>query len=76
MVIGLPILIGELTIGRTTGLNPIGAFAALCPKRSKLADLLGGIILLSGIALITFSQIGWSCFSARSFSTEAGKPSV
>ena len=59
MVIGLPILIGELTIGRTTGLNPIGAFAALCPKRSKLADLLGGIILLSGIALITFSQIGY-----------------
>ena len=59
MVIGLPILIGELTIGRATGQNPIGAFAALCPKRSKLADFLGGLVLLSGIALITFSQIGY-----------------
>ena len=59
MVIGMPILICELTVGRATGMNPIGAYAALGPKRSKLADLFGGIVLISGIALFTFAQYGY-----------------
>ena len=40
-VIGLPVLVGEILIGRTTQLNPVGAFRTL--SKSKFWSTIGGL---------------------------------
>lgn len=59
-LIGVPVLIGELSLGRKTQRNPVGAFAAIRPGTSwRLVGLLGvgaGFIILSFYSVIS----GWS----------------
>ena len=52
IIIGLPIMISELTIGRKTRKNPFGAFEKLSPgTKWKLA---GGLGVLTGSMLLSF----------------------
>jgi NSS family neurotransmitter:Na+ symporter len=52
IIIGLPIMISELTIGRKTRKNPFGAFKKLSPgTKWKLA---GGLGVLTGSMLLSF----------------------
>ena len=59
-VIGLPVLIAEILIGRTTQRNPVGAFYKL--SKSKFWASLGGMGVLAGFLILSFYAIiaGWA----------------
>lgn len=60
LFIGVPVMVAELTVGRNTGLNPVGAFEKLAPKSLwKLVGLLG---VLTGIGILSYYSViaGWT----------------
>jgi len=59
-IIGLPVLIAEILIGRTTQRNPVGAFYKL--SNSKIWASLGGLGVIAGFMILSFYAIiaGWS----------------
>ena len=59
-VIGLPVLIAEILIGRTTQRDPVGAFYKL--SQSKLWGSIGGMGVVAGFLILSFYAIiaGWS----------------
>ena len=59
-VIGLPVMICEITIGRRTQRNPVGAFRELSPGSSLLAHGIGLATLLTGVSLLFFRTWGWA----------------
>ncbi len=58
-VIGLPVMLCEITLGRHTERNPVGAFKQLSPSSSTVAHLIGVGIVLTGVFLLCFGQWGW-----------------
>ena len=60
VVIGLPVMFAELSIGRTTQRNPVGALKALAPK--SLWYLVGGLGVLTGFGILAFYAViaGWT----------------
>lgn len=58
-VIGIPVMICEICLGRHTQRNPVGAFKALNPPSSRLAHLIGMMIVLAGIILLSLKDWGW-----------------
>lgn len=59
-VIGLPVLIGEILIGRTGKRNAIGSFKAL--TKSKFWPYVGGMGIFAGFMILSFYAVvaGWS----------------
>ncbi len=59
-IIGFPVLIGEILIGRTTQKNPVGAFAAL--THSKLWVSIGFLGVIAGFLILSFYSVigGWT----------------
>jgi NSS family neurotransmitter:Na+ symporter len=59
-VIGLPVLIAEILLGRTTQRNPVGAFFKL--SNSKFWAAIGGMGVIAGFVILSFYAIiaGWS----------------
>jgi NSS family neurotransmitter:Na+ symporter len=59
-MIGLPVVIAEILVGRTTQRNPVGAFKAL--SKSKFWPLVGGMGVLAGFVILSFYAVvaGWS----------------
>lgn len=59
-VIGLPVLIAEILLGRTTQRNPVGAFKKL--SNSKFWIGVGGMGVVSGFLILSFYTViaGWS----------------
>ncbi len=60
LLIGVPVMIAEFTIGRRTQRNPIGAFEALAPGSPwKLVGVLG---VVTGIGILSFYAVvaGWT----------------
>ncbi|MCX6581259.1 MAG: sodium-dependent transporter [Candidatus Aminicenantes bacterium] len=60
IVVGLPIMLAEIALGRATNKNPVGAFTAIKPKGGwKLVGFLG---VLTGIMIFSFYSVvaGWS----------------
>ena len=57
-VIGLPVMLCELSLGRHTQRNPVGAFKKLTPGSSTLAHLIGALLVLSGVFLFLFRDYG------------------
>lgn len=60
LLIGFPIMLAEMTIGRKTQKNPIGAFRELMPDKCKVAHILGVCMGLTGVFLFFFQQWGWA----------------
>ena len=60
LAIGLPVMFAELSIGRATQRNPVGAFKALVPD--SLWPLIGGLGVLTGFAILAFYGViaGWT----------------
>ena len=58
-VIGLPVMLCEITLGRHTRRNPVGAFAQLNPGRSTMAQFIAFGLALCGICLMCFGRLGW-----------------
>lgn len=58
-VIGVPVMLCELSLGRHTQRNPVGAFGQLAPRSSLLAHGFGAGMVLTGLFLFCFQQWGW-----------------
>ncbi len=58
--IGLPVILSEIIIGRTTQLNPVGSFKKL--TKSRYWPLVGGMGILAGFIILSFYGVvaGWS----------------
>jgi len=59
-LIGAPVMLAELVIGRRTERNPVGAFKALAPGTPWF--LVGGIGVLAGVVILSFYSViaGWT----------------
>lgn len=59
-MIGLPVIIAEILMGRTTQRNPVGAFSAL--KQSRFWPLVGAMGVVAGFLILSFYAVvaGWS----------------
>lgn len=59
-IIGFPVLIAEVLIGRTTQKNPVGAFAAL--SKSKYWISVGFLGVIAGFMILSFYSVvgGWT----------------
>ena len=60
VAIGVPVMFAELSVGRSTHRNPVGAFKALAPK--SLWPVLGGLGVLTGFCILAFYSVvaGWT----------------
>ncbi len=60
-VVGFPVMVAELSIGRRTGKNPVGAFKALAPGNPAMA-LIGYWGILCGTMILAFYNVvaGWT----------------
>jgi NSS family neurotransmitter:Na+ symporter len=60
LLIGLPILMAELSLGRKTTLNPVGAFRSL--SSSKLWPWVGYLGVATGVGILSFYLVvaGWT----------------
>lgn len=58
--IGVPVVLTELSLGRGTKKNPVGAFAKLAP--STWWPLVGGLGVLTGFGILAFYSVvaGWT----------------
>ena len=59
LAIGLPVMLCEITMGRKTQLNPVGAFRELMPASSSIAQFIGVFVAAIGVILLFFGQYGW-----------------
>jgi len=60
LLIGVPVILAELSIGRRTERNPVGAFKALVP--GKFWPVVGGLGVLTGFGILSFYTVvaGWT----------------
>jgi neurotransmitter:Na+ symporter, NSS family len=60
LVIGIPVLLAELSLGRRSGRNAVGAFKAIVPK--SLWPAVGGLGVLTGFGILAFYSViaGWT----------------
>jgi len=61
LLVGFPVMVAELTIGRRTQKNPVGAFKALS-NGNKFASLIGYWGVLCGVMILSFYVVisGWT----------------
>ena len=62
-VIGLPIMMAELILGKSTQKDPVGAFRDLTPTNSKIPWFLAGLMgILAGFVILSFYSVvaGWT----------------
>jgi NSS family neurotransmitter:Na+ symporter len=59
-LIGAPVMLAELVVGRKTLRNPVGAFKQLAPKTAWY--VLGGFGVLAGVLILSFYSViaGWT----------------
>jgi NSS family neurotransmitter:Na+ symporter len=59
-LIGFPVMVAELTIGRRTGKNPVGAFKAI--SNNKFFPLVGLWGVICGVMILSFYTViaGWA----------------
>jgi NSS family neurotransmitter:Na+ symporter len=59
-LIGAPVMLAELIVGRRTQRNPVGAFKALAPGTAWV--VVGGLGVLTGIVILSFYSViaGWT----------------
>lgn len=59
-LIGAPVMLAELILGRRTQRNPVGAFRAIVPGSAWV--LVGGLGVLTGIMILSFYTViaGWT----------------
>src|SRR6056297_1104292 len=79
-LIGYPIIVSEMTIGRRTQKNPIGAFKSLVPNSPWW--LVGGLGVLTGFIILSYYSVvaGWAMSyvfkSINSFTTGTNFPGL
>ncbi len=58
-IVGIPLLVAELTIGRHTQRNPVGAFKAISPKSGWF--VVGYLGIITGVFILSYYSViaGW-----------------
>lgn len=51
-LVGLPVMVGELAVGRAVGGNTVAVFRKLLPPKSLFSDIIGGALLLLGFFML------------------------
>lgn len=79
LLIGYPILVSEMSLGRFTAKNPIGAFKKIAPESSW--PLVGALGVLSGFVILSYYSVvaGWGMsyiFKSLSFSAKSDFPAI
>lgn len=62
-VIGMPIMLAELTLGKSSQKSPVGAFRAATPSQTKIPwHLVGMMGILAGFVILSFYSVvaGWT----------------
>ncbi len=61
-LIGVPVLLAELAIGRGAGQNPVGAFRTLSPDGGERWSWVGRLGVLTGFGILSFYSViaGWT----------------
>lgn len=61
-LIGVPVLLAELSIGRASGKNPVGAFRKLDPGEGKGWTWVGALGVITGFGILSFYSViaGWT----------------
>ncbi|MDP6848545.1 MAG: sodium-dependent transporter [Kiritimatiellia bacterium] len=58
-VIGLPVMLCEITLGRHTRKDPVGAFRTLNPGHSVVAQIMGLGMTLCGLITVFMHSLAW-----------------
>ena len=58
LVIGFPVMVCEISIGRNAQADPISAFQKLCPKKTGSTHMAGVLLLLAACGLFCFGKFG------------------
>ena len=66
MMVGLPVMICELSLGRATGCGPVGAFNRITPNKTIFVEMLGAFGLVVAFALGLFGVYGYAVIIALS----------
>lgn len=66
LLLGVPVMICEMTIGRKTRLNAYGAYKRLQLRRSVISDTIAGGLILGGICLLCTGKFGFGAVSVIS----------
>src|SRR6056297_2238792 len=79
LFIGYPILVSEMSLGRITEKNPIGAFKKMAPDTAW--PLVGALGVLSGFVILSYYSVvaGWGMsyiFKSLSFTAESNFPAI
>ncbi|MBO7742181.1 MAG: sodium-dependent transporter, partial [Victivallales bacterium] len=64
LLLGLPVMLCEIILGRATGRNPYGAFKALQTKRSTMLDVTAGAMFLLSIVVMLTGYVGVGIITA------------
>ncbi|HKY61131.1 MAG TPA: sodium-dependent transporter [Gemmatimonadota bacterium] len=74
VLVGAPVMLAELAIGRRTQRNPVGAFRALRPGSAWVA--VGGLGVLTGLMILSFYSVvgGWTMAYVVKVATGAIRP--
>ena len=62
LVIGLPVLIAEILLGRNSQLGPISTFRTLATKHRTMWIIVGGMFFFTGFVILSYYNViaGWS----------------
>jgi len=64
LLVGLPLFLAELTLGRAAQSSTVGAFCKYTPAKTVLADLSGWLLVLTGLTLIVLKSYGYGKYLA------------
>lgn len=59
-IIGVPVMLCEISLGRKTQRNPVGCFEQLTPPLSRLSRYIAVAVALTALILLFQRTIGWS----------------
>ena len=59
VLVGFPLLLAELAIGRATQTSAVGAFLAKNKARTVFSDLIGSLLIIIGVILLFLKQYGY-----------------
>lgn len=62
-IIGVPVMLCEISLGRHTRKDPVGAFRMLNPRNSRLAHFIGFCTTAGGVLMLSVGAWGWGALA-------------
>lgn len=61
LLVGFPLLLAELTLGRAAQSSSVGVFGKLTKVRTLFSDCVGALLVIGGSSLLLFGKYGYGC---------------